>query len=264
MKGYVILSLFIIVTVFCPPSKVFSLYPFQNVTPAAGQTTKTQCVASPPKPQALSASINETLSVYGTINLSNSSIKLNPFMILPGSKYTLRPANSPFSIDLLDSNGNALARYPFDPKVYTSIPPNSNKTALISEAVPYVPCVKQIVISKENKELASRKVDDYAPKVKIIYPIGGETLAKTITIRWQANDPDSNNLTYYVLYSTDAGRSWQSVASGIKNTELRINLATLPGTTLGLFRIIATDGVNTGISDSNSTFNVPATSSTAG
>lgn len=257
------MSLIIIVTVIYLPSEIFRIYPFQNLI-AAGQTTVTQCVTSFVKPQASSATSNKTLSVFGTINLSNSSIKLNPFMVLPGSKYTLRPASSSFSIDLLDSNGKALARYPFDPKVYTSVPPNGNKMALISEAVPYFPCVKEIVISKANKQLASRNVDDYAPKVRIIYPIGGETLTKTITIRWQASDPDSDNLTYYVLYSTDAGRSWQSVASGIKDTELRVNLAGLPGTTLGLFRIIATDGVNTGISDSNSTFNVPATSSTAG
>jgi hypothetical protein len=230
---------------------------------AAGQTTSTQCVTSSVKPQTLSSTKNETLSIYGTINLSNSSIKLNPFMILPGSKYTVRPVNSSFSIDLLDSKGKALARYPFDPKVYTSIPPNSNKTALISEAVPYVSCVKKIAISKENKELASRNVDDYAPKVRIIYPIGGETLAKNITLRWQANDPDGDNLTYFVLYSPDAGKSWQTIASDIKDTELRVNLAALPGTNLGLFRVIATDGVNTGISDSNSTSNVQATSSSA-
>jgi hypothetical protein len=242
---------------------MFSISPFQNVI-AAGQTTATQCVTSFIKAQTLSATNNKTLSVFGTINLSNSSIKLNPFMVLPGSKYTLRPANSSFSIDLLDSKGKALARYPFDPKVYTSIPPNGNKMALISEAVPYFPCVKEIVISKENKELASRKVDDFAPKVRIIYPIGGETLTKTITVRWQASDPDSDNLTYYVLYSPDAGRSWQSIASGIKVTELQVNLAGLPGSTLGLFRIIATDGVNTAISDSNGTLNVPAASGAAG
>jgi hypothetical protein len=263
MKGCTILSLIITVTIIYLPSEMFSTYTFQNAI-ATGQTTVTQCVTSFLKPQALSATSNKTLSVFGTINLSNSSIKLNPFMVLPGSKYTVRPTNSSFSIDLLDSNGKVLARYPFDPKVYTSISSNSNKTALISEAVPYTPCVKEIVISKENKELASRKVDDYSPKVRIIYPIGGETLTKTITLRWQANDPDGDSLTYYVLYSPDAGRSWQNVASGIKDTELRVNLAALPGSALGLFRIIATDGVNTGISDSNSTFNVPATSSTAG
>jgi hypothetical protein len=263
MNCYTILSLIVIVTTIYLPSKVFGIYPLQNVM-AAGQTTAIQCATSFVKPQISTVTNNKTLSVFGTINLSNSSIKLNPFMVLPGSKYTIRPENSSFSIDLLDSKGKALARYPFDPKVYTSIPSNGNKMALISEAVPYPPCVKEIVISKENKELASRNVDDYAPKVRIIYPIGGETLTKNITIRWQASDPDGDNLTYYVLYSPDAGRSWQSVASGIKDTELRLNLAALPGTTLGLFRVIATDGVNTGISDSNSTFNVPATSSAAG
>lgn len=264
MKGYIILSLFIIVTIIYLPSEFFSLYPFQNVMAEAGRTTTAQCTTSYAKPQVLSTTSNTTLSVFGTIDLSNSSIKLSPFMVLPGLKYTVRPTNSSFSIDLLDSKGKTLVRYPFDPKVYTSIPPNNDKMALISEAIPYIPCAKEIVIAKENKELASRKVDDYSPKVRIIYPIGGETLTRTITLRWQASDPDGDSLTYYVFYSPDAGRSWQNVASGIKDTELRVNLAALPGSALGLFRIIATDGVNTGISDSNSTFNVPATSSTAG
>jgi hypothetical protein len=264
MKGYIILSLFMIVTIIYLPSEFFRLFHFQNVMAEAGRTTTTQCTTSYAKSQVLSTTTNTTLSVFGTIDLSNSSIKLSPFMVLPGSKYTVRPTNSSFSIDVLDSKGKTLARYPFDPKVYSSIPQNKDKMALISEAVPYIPCAKEIVIAKENKELASRKVDDYSPKVTIIYPIGGEILTRTITLRWQASDPDGDSLTFYVLYSPDAGRSWQNVASGIKDTELRVNLAALPGSPLGLFRIIATDGVNTGISDSNSTFNVPATSSTAG
>ena len=136
--------------------------------------------------------------------------------------------------------------------------------ALLSEAVPYIPCTKEILISKDNKELASRIVDNYPPKVRIIFPIGGETLTGNIIVRWQASDVDGDNLTYFVLYRTDAGMSWQNVASDIKDTEIPVNMAALPGTTAGLFRIIATDGVNTGISDSNSTFNVPSSSVTAG
>ena len=54
------------------------------------------------------------------------------------------------------------------------------------------------------------------------------------------------------------------MASYIKDTQTTVNMATLPGTSVGLFRIIATDGVNTGISDSNSTFKVPSTSVTPG
>ena len=264
LQHHIILSLFIIFIVISLPSRVSSLYLPQNAMAVGPAATSPQCLTSPVKLESLSTTSNQTLSVRGILDLTKFTIKLEPFMILPGSKYTVRPTNSSFSIDLLDSKGKTLARYPFDPKIYTNISQNKDKMALLSEAIPYIPCTKEIVISKDNRVLASRNVDDYAPKVRIIFPIGGETLTGNIIVRWQASDADGDNLTYFVLYSTDAGRSWQYIASDIKDTEIPVNMAALPGTTVGLFRIIATDGVNTGIGDSNSTFNVPSASGTAG
>jgi hypothetical protein len=172
--------------------------------------------------------------------------------------------NSSFSIDLLDSHGNILARFPFEPKRYLDLSQNRDKLAILSEAVPYLPCTKAIVISKDSTELASRTVDTYSPKVKIIYPLGGETLNGTVTVKWKASDADSSSLTYFVLYSADSGRSWIQVASNIKASEASVNTSELPSTNSGLFRVLATDGVNTGIADSTRTFNVPMTSTTAG
>lgn len=228
------------------------------VGPAA--TPSDQCVTNSVKPQPG----NQTLSVSGTIDLTNSTVKLDPFMVLPGSKYTVRPANSSFSINLFDGNGRSLAHYPFDPKASLFLSQNKDKMALLSEAVPYLLCTKEIVISRDGMELASRHVDNYAPKVKMIYPVGGENITGNITVRWQGTDADGDNLTYFVLYSADDGRSWETVASGIKDTHLTVNTAGLPGSNNALFRIIATDGVNTGISDSASSFKVPSISITAG
>jgi hypothetical protein len=228
---------------------------------AVGPAATTQCSAISGKPQPVSATNDQTLSVRGTFDLTKSTVRLDPFMVLPGSKYTVRPTNSSFTINLLDNKGKNLATFPFDPKVYTNISQSKDKVAILSEAVPYILCTKEIVISKDNRELASRNVDNYAPKVRLIFPVGGETLTGNINVRWQASDADGDNLTYFVLYSTDAGRSWQTIASDIKDTQLTVNMAGLPGSNVSLFRIIATDGVNTGISDSNSTFNVPSTSS---
>jgi hypothetical protein len=264
LQGRIILSIFILIIVIYQPSKVFSLFLPPAFAQAAQAAKFPQCITNSTKPSLLPTTTNQTLSVRGTIDLTKSTIKLGPFMILPGSKYTMRPTNNSFSIDLIDSQGRTIARYPFEPKANTTLSQNNDNMALLSEAVPYIPCTKEIVISKDNKELALRNVDNYSPKVKIIFPVGGETLAGNITVRWQASDADDKNLTYFVLYSTDDGRSWQDVASDIKDTKVTVNIAALPGTNLGLFRIIATDGVNTGISDSNSTFNVQSVSATPG
>jgi hypothetical protein len=258
-------ALLLMIIVISLPSTISNRYQIQDAMALGPSTTLSgQCNTNSVKPQVLSATSNQTLSVRGTIDLSKSTLKLDPFLVLPGSKYTVRPTNSSWSIYLLDSKGKTLAGYPFSPKTYTYLSQNKDMMALLSEAVPYDLCTKEIVILKDHRELASRIVDTYAPKVRIIFPIGGENLTGNVTVRWQASDADSANLTYFVLYSTDVGRSWQTVASDINDTHLTINMAGLPGSNMALFRIIATDGVNTGISDSNSTFKVPPTSITPG
>jgi len=266
-RDRIIVSIFMIYVVISLASTVSGRNLPQNAMaeePAAAKSM--QCVTNTAKPQLLSTTSNQTLSVRGIIDLTRSTIKLDPFMILPGSKYTARPTNSSFNINLLDGKGRTLAHYPFEPKMSTKASQSQDKAGILSEAVPYILCTKEIVISKDNKQLASRNVDDYAPKAQIIFPIGGETLSLTgnLTVKWQGSDPDGDSLTYFLLYSTDAGRSWQTIASDIKATHLTINMGALPGSNIALFRIIATDGVNTAISDSNSTFSVPSTSSNAG
>jgi hypothetical protein len=202
--------------------------------------------------------IRQALFVLGNIDLTNNTVKLEPFMILPVLKITPSSSLSKFAISLLDSKGTIIARYPFQPKQYTDIPADQHKTALISEVVPFVPSTKKIVISENNKELASRIIDTHAPQVRMLFPKGGESLKDNTIVRWESNDADGDNTTTYsLLYSPNAGKTWQPVAVGIKASEQTVNLKELPGGDKALFRIVATDGVNTGIVDTNGTFIVP-------
>jgi hypothetical protein len=245
-----------IILVISLPSIVDIPYIHQNAM--AKSVTSCSDATSRIQPSSLITS-NKTLSVRGNIDLTNYSIKLEPFMVLPGSKYTTRPANSSFSINLLDGKGNVLAQYPFSPKASTFLPEYIHKMGLVSEAVPYDLCTKQIVITKDGKELASRNVSAHTPEIKLIYPNGGKILGDNVTVRWNASDADgNNNLTYSLLYSADAGLSWRTVADNINRSQVTVNLANLPGSPQALFRVIATDGVNTAIADSNHTLTVPS------
>jgi hypothetical protein len=214
---------------------------------------------------------NETLSIRGTIDLSNSSVKLKPFIIFPGAQYTPRPDISRYSITLLDSSQRILAHYPFEPKVSTVglMGKVNNKTALISEAVHYEPCTKKIVLYEDNKELVSRTVSDNTPEVYgiSISETGKNNTSsdyvfsrgKNITVKWDAVDPDNDRLTYSLLYSFDGGKTWQTVVMDLNERYITVNTSRLIGNSVlqSLFRVIVTDGVNTGINDSEQ-FSIPA------
>lgn len=209
---------------------------------------------------------NASLLVLGNLNLNESTIELEPFSVVPNLTLTQRPLNSSYTIDLLTDNGTLLARYPFEPKIYADIPPEEDQIALIGEVVPYVQSTARIVISNESRELASRTVSSSTPEVNMIYPNGGEKLQDegTIIVSWNASDnDDEDRLTYSLLYSPDAGKSWNTIDVGINRSDYVVNLETLPGSENAKFRVIATDGVNTGIDDSDNIFQVLQKSPTA-
>ena len=211
--------------------------------------------------------LNQTLSIRGMVNLSDSSINLKPSIILPSSILTTRPAYSHFVVDLLDVKGRVLAHYPTDIIVSKAKVEEWKNIAYISEAVPYSPCTAKITINKDGKELVSQVVSPHAPEIKsinvsdsngnpgLIFP-----RASNITVEWKAQDLDKDdNLTYLLLYSNNGGQTWpMTIADGIKENSLTLNANSLPGSSANLsqFRVIATDGVNTDVRDSNP-FSIP-------
>lgn len=211
-----------------------------------------------PRTEETEAQLSDGLLVQGTINLMRNSVTLSPFLRLAGLRVTSRPATSDFSIDLLNSAGALLARYPFEPQRQADVPINEDPIALLSEVVPYATGASRIVILKNGVELASRAVSANAPRTQVLSPNGGESLAgATVTVTWQGSDADGDQLTYSLLYSADAGQTWRTLAVRLTQPGYDVSLATLPGSQRALFRVIATDGVNTAMDDSDAIFNAP-------
>jgi hypothetical protein len=210
--------------------------------------------------------LNQTLSIRGIVNLSDSSIILKPSMILPSPTLTTRPAYSAFAIDLLDVKGRVLSHYPTDIIVSKAKVEELKDIAYISEAVPYHPCTAKMTINKDDKELISQVVSPNAPEIKYIKVSDSNGIPKlifprtsNITVEWEAQDLDKDHLTYLILYSNDGGLTWpMTIADDIEENSLTLNADSLPGNSANLsrFRVIATDGVNTDVHDSNP-FSIP-------
>ncbi|HTP07240.1 MAG TPA: hypothetical protein VMP08_03265, partial [Anaerolineae bacterium] len=203
-----------------------------------------------------SAGPSEHLVVTGKILSPTDVITLSTFFRVPNSLEPIDHISGTYHIRLLDAGNTELLDYPFAPKFS---PEDGEPEGLINEAPPWITGTQSIVISHDATPLITRTISTYTPVVTITAPNGGELLSGTsYTVTWSASDADLDPLTYLLEYSTDNGATWDLLGTNITQTHTVIDLSLLAGTTQGLFRVWASDGVNTSYDASDAVFSVPS------
>lgn len=87
------------------------------------------------------------------------------------------------------------------------------------------------------------------PIVTITAPTAGSSVDRTLTVGWNASDPDGGLLHHMVRYSADNGATWTVIGQGLTANTLTVDISSLPGGT-GRIQVITTDGLNTAIATS--------------
>lgn len=207
----------------------------------------------------------EYLAVFGSLITETQQVTLGAFYRLTNTTDLIGREPGAYSIRLLGEGGAQLADYPFTPRWSHQDPgltcgasiATSENPARITEYVPWVEGTRRIGIFFGDQELAGRVVSGHTPMVTLLSPNGGQTLTgASVTVSWSASDGDNDPLTFSVEYSMDGGASWRLVQSGLTVSQTSLPLAKLGGTTQGEFRVLATDGVNTGQDASDGVFSV--------
>ncbi len=83
------------------------------------------------------------------------------------------------------------------------------------------------------------------PAVTILEPTAGSTVNQTLTVRWNASDPDGGVLHHMVRYSADNGATWTVLGQSLTDASLTVDLASMPGGSAARVQLISTDGLNT-------------------
>jgi hypothetical protein len=110
---------------------------------------------------------------------------------------------------------------------------------------------RRIVLLNGARELASRTVSTNPPVVRLVSPNGPITPPPSgiLEVRWTASDADGDPLTYMLLYSNDGGQRFEPLDAALTALTRNVPLADLKGGNQALFRIVASDGVNTTMDD---------------
>jgi hypothetical protein len=120
----------------------------------------------------------------------------------------------------------------------------------------------KITITKNEAPLLTVAASNHAPSVTIDSPNGGEILAQQQLITWQADDTDGDALYYDLLLSVDGGQSWLPLAVRLSQTNYTVDTRQLPPTRNGLILVVANDGFNTSVDQSDAPFTIDLTCET--
>ena len=191
------------------------------------------------------------LKVYGTILSGTNTATINKLWRTTSVNATTTITPGGYSIRLLNASNTALSDYPFAPESETMGEADSGLLSfghIITFAVGTR--VVQVVRTSDGQVLASANVSANMPVVSNVTLQGAPNpVTGTVTLNWNASDADGGVLHYDVLYSHDGGSSWVTAQSNLSNASAAIDTSTLGGGT-AQFRVIASDGANTGHGDS--------------
>jgi hypothetical protein len=138
--------------------------------------------------------------------------------------------------------------------------PDDTPQADLTFVMPWVEGTSRIVLMRGTETLDERVVSAAGPVVAITQPGGSVEwpTGSTQTLAWSATDADtpSQDLRYTLFYSHDL-ENWTLLASGLAQNSFDVEVDSLAGGPNTRFRVVATDGVNTGHADTPGSISVP-------
>jgi hypothetical protein len=189
------------------------------------------------------------ISVIGKLNLTQKSGRIAYVNRVPKA-LVLAEATEDFAVvRLRGADGNVLAEHKAHIKYDTDVPGNKDKTAIVDTVVPYRPGVASIELVLGGQVVDTRKVASRAPEVKnMLVP---KTLRNDpFRVQWTTAHPDRVQVTNSVQVSYDGGKTWETVAVGLKTPQIDLDKTRIQDPREVRVRVIANDGLNNTVLES--------------
>lgn len=192
--------------------------------------------------------------------VSEASAVVRPLFTLPNPASS-DPGLGDYRIEIRDEFDNVLFTRRFEPislGAHEGINTPTEGPPAFSELIPVMPGADSIaVIHPEGEELGLVKLDGENPSIEVTSPVDGELIEGLRELSWSVTDTDSDQHTYWLQYSRDDGRTWETLFPRMTASETMIDGSQLASSEpISRIRIFASDGVNTGVTVTDG-FTVP-------
>lgn len=205
-----------------------------------------------------SGPLEDHLFVRGSVELATGSVTWEPFYTdeIP-TGFTTTPGD--YRLEVRDVMGVRLDTADFELTVMEQdipsdgSPPQEGTMGVFLIPFNQMSTIAEVGLLENGVEVATLTASPSAPAVEVTFPNGGELFdLGTATFAWDSSDADGDDLAYAVQFSPDGGSSWSTLAVDTTEGSLQVDLASLPGTAMGLVRVQASDGVLVTVDESDS------------
>ncbi len=211
--------------------------------------------APSPSPMLLAGGgSTDYLIVRGVMDFGEQQVDWLPFKLVTRTTPPSLPTPGTFTLRLKDGGGAVLGEVPFT--ISQSVMGEGRAPFLV--LVPADAELRRVELLHDGVLIGAMAASGNAPEVAVLTPNGGEVFgAGSVELRWQGVDADGDALSYTVLYSPDNGTTWRPLAIDYTATNLVMASEDLTGGGQARIRVVASDGFESAMDESDGTFSVP-------
>jgi hypothetical protein len=177
---------------------------------------------------------------------------------LPQALVVDTPAETDIQVRALDAQGNVIGSYPVPFRPNTDREPGEDLKGIVDASIPFPEGVRalELVIDEQVVDRFSAPAPGVVPERAEVRITGRPPSAERVEIEgavarldWSDAGPAPEGVSYDVQASTDGGQTWQTVAVGLKEPMLDIDVSQFGRRGTLEVRVIANSGFSSTVLD---------------
>ena len=196
-----------------------------------------------PAPLADADTRKEVLvSVVATVNMTRREGKIRYVNPIPGGQPSVIDPHSSVVLVGKGPAGEVLHEHPVRVNIYTDRPPEADREGLVDAIVPVNRAARAIELVMDGKVVDAIRIGGSPPVVGGLQRVSADGAEADLLLALDRPPVDDAH-TFAVQVSTDRGRTWHTVAVGLREPTFGIDRAQFAKGQELQVRVIATNGL---------------------
>lgn len=190
------------------------------------------------------------VSVVATVNVTRHDGKIRFVNPVAAGHESGTDSNSPVVVRVKGDSDQVLHEYPVLVNVYTELEPEADREGLVDATVPISLTARTIELVIEGSVVDTVRVGGTSPAVRGVQRVAADVKGDDILLTIDKQLDEGH--TFSVQVSDDKGRTWRTVAVGLREPTFAIDRRQFHEGQELQVRIIATNGLTTSVAVSDS------------